>query len=78
MKTALFKELAKQSNVNLIGDTGVDTTQANLHKLVEIAIQQAITLCNDVGLAIWAEEHQSNIGTTNTCVAVLKAHFGVE
>jgi hypothetical protein len=47
-------------------------------KFAELLIRECAGICNDVGAAVWAEQHQSNIGTAQTCKAAIETHFGVE
>jgi hypothetical protein len=47
-------------------------------KLAELIVRECATICKDVGNAVWAEPHQSNMGTAQTCKAAIEKHFGVE
>jgi hypothetical protein len=49
----------------------------NLEKFAELIVRECATICKDVGNAVWAEPHQSNMGTAQTCKAAIEKHFGV-
>jgi hypothetical protein len=47
-------------------------------KLVELVVRECTKVCNDVGVAIFAEPVQNNFGTAQTCKLAIEKHFGVE
>ena len=49
-----------------------------LEKFAELIVRECSSICRGVGDAVWAEQHQSNIGTARTCDAAILLHFVVE
>ena len=49
-----------------------------LEKFAELIVRECSSICRGVGDAVWAEQHQSNIGTARTCDAAILLYFGVE
>jgi hypothetical protein len=47
-------------------------------KFAELVAQECAKVCDDVGVALFAEPHQSNLTTAQTCALAIKKHFGVE
>jgi hypothetical protein len=47
-------------------------------KFAELIVRECSSICRGVGDAVWAEQHQSNIGTARTCDAAILLYFGVE
>jgi hypothetical protein len=41
-------------------------------------VRECTKVCNDVGVAIFAEPVQNNFGTAQTCKLAIEKHFGVE
>jgi len=50
-------------------------TGEELEKFALLVVQECAMLCNDVGNALWAEQHQSNMGTAQTCKASIEKTF---
>jgi hypothetical protein len=47
-------------------------------KFAELIVRECTKVCNDVGVAIFAEPVQNNFGTAQTCKLAIEKHFGVE
>ena len=47
-------------------------------KFAELIVRECAKVCNDVGVAVFAEDLQNNFGTAQTCKAAIEKHFGVE
>ncbi len=55
------------------------TRQAfNVSLFAKLIAKECSYVCRAVGEAVWAEQHQSNIGTARTCEAAIMEHFGVK
>jgi predicted ATPase len=52
--------------------------RAAIEEFAELIVRECAGMCNDVGNAVWAEQHQSNMGTAQTCKAAIQKRFGVE
>lgn len=73
--------------IDTLGKEGVVNSRAfghwalsdeELEKFAELIVKECSSICRNVGDAVWAEQHQSNIGTARTCEAAIRSHFGVE
>ena len=78
-----IREIAEQAGgefyEGFAGSTNfVKFAEDDFKKFAELIVKECATICKDVGNAVWAEPHQSNMGTAQTCKAAIEKHFGVE
>ena len=76
-------KLAKQANgefyEGFAGSTNfVKFAEDDFEKFAELIVKECTKVCNDVGVAIFAEPVQNNFGTAQTCKLAIEKHFGVE
>ena len=73
--------------IDTLGKEGVVNSRAfghwalsdeELEKFAELIVKECTKVCNDVGVAIFAEPVQNNFGTAQTCKLAIEKHFGVE
>ena len=72
--TDQIKNLYRQALTKTAGE-GEETM---VYMLAELVAQECVKVCDDVGVALFAEPHQSNLTTAQTCALAIKKHFGVE
>ena len=53
-------------------------TLNEMQKFADLIVQDCAKICNDVGVAVFAEQVQNNFGTAQTCKVAIEKHFGVE
>jgi hypothetical protein len=70
-----FVKLAYQAK--LFDGTGTVPFE-DVAKFAELIVKECTKVCNDVGVAIFAEPVQNNFGTAQTCKLAIEKHFGVE
>jgi hypothetical protein len=74
-------ELAKEAGMrspDLFKLTVSHMSTDTLEKFAELIVRECTKVCNDVGVAIFAEPVQNNFGTAQTCKLAIEKHFGVE
>ena len=75
-------ELAEQATsiVEMVGPQGYTSSYAKFdrEKFAELIVRECAKICNDVGVAVFAEQVQNNFGTAQTCKVAIEKHFGVE
>ena len=57
---------------------GLDRATFDKEKFAQLIVKECTKVCNDVGVAIFAEPVQNNFGTAQTCKLAIEKHFGVE
>jgi hypothetical protein len=57
---------------------GLDRVTFDKEKFAQLIVKECTKVCNDVGVAIFAEPVQNNFGTAQTCKLAIEKHFGVE
>ena len=76
--------LAEQADVfadqkiKMPGEHHPDWHDVRDQHFAELIVRECSSICRGVGDAVWAEQHQSNIGTARTCELAIQKHFGVE
>ena len=74
-----IRELAEQCRIETYGVNGeLLEFGFDEQKFAELIVGECSSICRNVGDAVWAEQHQSNIGTARTCDAAILLYFGVE
>ena len=76
-----IQELIEQATSYLPGRPpyeGLTFDVFDKEKFAELIVRECSSICRGVGDAVWAEQHQSNIGTARTCDAAILLYFGVE
>ena len=78
-----IEKLLAELDIDLYTDKGVMMTgilvrPKDLRQFAELIVKECSKVCNDVGVAIFAEPVQNNFGTAQTCKLAIEKHFGVE
>jgi hypothetical protein len=78
-----IEKLLAELDIDLYTDKGVMMTgilvrPKDLRQFAELSVKECSKVCNDVGVAIFAEPVQNNFGTAQTCKLAIEKHFGVE
>jgi len=79
-----IRKLAVKSGIDIRGHlTGflfVDEKPnvTELEKFAELIVKECANICNGVGVAVFSEPVQNNLGTAQTCKIAIEKHFGVE
>ena len=55
-----------------------DIDPRRVKKFAELIVQECAKICNDVGVAVFSEPVQNNLGTAQTCKVAIEKHFGIE
>ena len=85
MNKQMIEELAKQAGLMCLYDYGPEEDphamvvgQKDMELFAELLIKECAKVCNDVGVAVFAEPIQSNFETAQTCKLAIAMHFGVK
>ena len=74
-----IRELAEQAGSTHKQNLGVYQFYSDeMQKFADLIVQDCAKICNDVGVAVFAEQVQNNFSTAQTCKVAIEIHFGVE
>ena len=73
-----IQKLIEQATHTAMWPGDPDAGELDAEKFAELIVRECSSICRGVGDAVWAEQHQSNIGTARTCDAAILLYFGVE
>ena len=80
-----IKQLERQAIIDVLNGNDPDGDVDRMYisaeftkKFAQLIVKECSKVCNDVGVAIFAEPVQNNFGTAQTCKLAIEQHFGVE